>query len=119
MAKSKSENFTIRLTEQERQYLDKLADLSGVSAGRFLARLLRNEVKKSMRYLASIAVTRATAKKYGIPEKIAESLESPKDLEAIMDKEKYLEFFDEVNVALRDEIPKIEESFEAQEYAEQ
>jgi hypothetical protein len=116
---AKSENFTIRLTEQERQYLDKLADLSGVSAGRFLAQLLRNEVKKSGIYLASIAVTRAIAKKHGIPEKIAESLESPKDLEDIMDKEKYLKFFDEVNVALREEIRQIEESFGAQEYAEQ
>jgi uncharacterized protein (DUF1778 family) len=119
MAKSKSENFTIRLTEQERQYLDKLANLSGVSAGRFLVQLLRREVIKSGSYLASIAVTRATAKKYAIPEKIIESLESPKDLEGIMDKKKYLQFFDEVNAALRDEIRQIKESFEAQEYAEQ
>jgi uncharacterized protein (DUF1778 family) len=118
MAKTETENFTIRLTKQDRNYLDSLANLYGMSAGRFITKLLRREVLKLAADIAKKVVTVGTAKEFGIPEKLANTLEKPEDLETVMENDKYIQFFDECYKRLTDEVTKMKTQYEEEEFAE-
>jgi hypothetical protein len=116
--KTEMTTFNFRLTTKDRNYLDLLAGMNGVSSGRFLAKLIRREILEMAAEIAKTAVTRATAKKFGIPENIAESLKKPEDLETIMEPEKYRMFFDECHELLMNEVTRMKNDFDTEEFAD-
>jgi len=111
MEKPKYTTYNFRLTVQDRNYLDKMADVAGVSSARFLTSLIRQEITKIGKEIAVKVVTCKIAEKYGIPAKIAETLNHPKEVEGFMKPELYLKFFDEVLEQAKIECQSMEENF--------
>jgi len=119
MVKQETENFTVRLTKQDRNYLDLLANLSNQSAGRYITVLLRREICRLTADIAKTIVTRTIAKNMGIPEKIVDTLESPDDIEKIMDTEKFRQFMDTYEELIINEVNSMVERYGSEEYAEE
>jgi len=120
MEKQETENFTIRLTKEDRSFLNMMAGFSGVSSGKFMTQLLRREIVAWVKDIALQIVLCKVAEKYGVPASVAEHLKNPAELSGIMEPEKFKLFCDEVMKQADDQCAIIEEKYKpnAEDYNE-
>jgi len=111
MENKETENFTVRLTKEDRNFLNTMARASGVSAGRFITSLIRGKVCQFSNEIAAQVVLCGVARKYGVPDSIAENLKSPTELSGIMEEGRYQKFCDEVLEETKVQCDALEKKF--------